>query len=123
MALINRKAVAEKILSSRPENVLILGSGWEVAYSLEDSLAAGSLASYLMESSPKTTKILNDELLAAISLWVYWKDDLEGCLRSSTHGKRLDRIGNHDVDFLCCSQLDKINVVPTQREKGVLFSS
>ena len=47
MGLLNRKAVAEKIISLKSENVLILGSGWEGSYSLEDSLAAGALASYL----------------------------------------------------------------------------
>ena len=46
MGLPNRKAIAEKIISLKRENVLILGSGWEGSYSLEDSLAAGALASY-----------------------------------------------------------------------------
>ena len=43
MGLTNRKAVAKKIISLKSENVLILGSGWEGSYSLEDSLAAGGL--------------------------------------------------------------------------------
>jgi Phosphosulfolactate phosphohydrolase and related enzymes len=50
MGLPNRKAVAEKIISLKSENVLILGSGWEGSYSLEDSLAAGALASYLKQN-------------------------------------------------------------------------
>ena len=33
MGLPNRKAVAEKIISLKSENVLILGSGWEGSYS------------------------------------------------------------------------------------------
>jgi len=37
MGLPNRKAVAEKIISLKSQNVLILGSGWEASYSLEDS--------------------------------------------------------------------------------------
>ncbi len=123
MSLINRKAVAKKLISTKSNKVLILGSGWEGAYSLEDSLAAGSLASFLLEFHSEAVHIINDELSAAIALWNKWKTNLEGCLRTSTHGQRLDRLGNHDVDFLCCSELDKINVVPTQREKGVLFSS
>ena len=40
MALPNRKAVAERIMSLNKKNLLILGSGWEGSYSLEDSLAA-----------------------------------------------------------------------------------
>ncbi len=122
MALINRRAVAEKLLLNQPEEVLILGSGWEGSYSLEDSLAAGALAELLLESSQTSCKVINDELAAAIALWSSWKNNIEGCLRKATHGQRLERIGNHDDDFLCCSELDSIRIVPTQREKGVLFS-
>ncbi len=122
MALINRRAVAERLLLKQPKDILILGSGWEGSYSLEDSLAAGSLAAFLLESSGNTCKIMNDELFAAIALWSSWKNDIEQCLRKATHGQRLERLGNHDDDFLCCSQLDSISIIPTQREQGVLFS-
>ena len=122
MALINRRAVAEKLIMNQPKEILILGSGWEGSYSLEDSLAAGSLASFLLESSGNTCQVMNDELFAAIALWSSWKNDIEQCLRKATHGQRLERLGNHDDDFLCCSELDSISVIPTQREQGVLFS-
>ncbi|AAQ00091.1 MULTISPECIES: 2-phosphosulfolactate phosphatase family protein [Prochlorococcus] len=122
MSFINRKAVAEKLISNQSKSVLILGSGWEGAYSLEDSLAAGALASFLLNKNPNSVHILNDELSAAVALWSCWENNIEGCLRNATHGKRLERLGNHDDDFTCCSELDKICVVPTQREKGVLCS-
>ncbi|WP_036902743.1 MULTISPECIES: 2-phosphosulfolactate phosphatase family protein [Prochlorococcus] len=122
MSLINRKAVADQLLSKKPEEVYLLGSGWEGSYSLEDSLAAGSLASYLLEKDSINVNILNDELNSALSLWAYWKNDLEGCLRKATHGQRLERLGNHDDDFATCSALDKIEVVPSQKEPGVLRS-
>ena len=44
MSLTNRKAVAKRIISLNKKNVLILGSGWEGSYSLEDSLAAGAVS-------------------------------------------------------------------------------
>ncbi len=122
MSLVNRQAVGEKILIDNPGEVLILGSGWEGSYSLEDSLAAGALASFLLESRLDLVQVINDELNAAIALWTFWKRDLIGCLRKSTHGQRLQRLGNHDEDFLCCSELDTIGTVPIQREKGILFS-
>ena len=65
MALTNRKAVAERIMSMNEKEVLILGSGWEGSYSLEDSLAAGALASYLNESQNTEVNLVNDELNAA----------------------------------------------------------
>ena len=50
----------------------------------------------------------------------FWKEDLEGCLREASHGKRLIGLGNHDDDFHCCAELDQLPVVPTQLQPGVL---
>jgi len=76
MGLPNRKAVAEKIISLKSENILILGSGWEGTYSLEDSLAAGALASYLEKNCDFEINVMNDELQAALALWDFWKNDI-----------------------------------------------
>ena len=116
-ALPNRRAVADRLLHDNPERVWIVGSGWEGAYSLEDSLAAGALASVLIEQGAQAH---NDEMQAALVLWDRWQTDPEACLRQATHGQRLIRIGNHDADFQCCAGLDVLNVVPTQVERGVL---
>ena len=123
MALPNRRAVAERLLSDQMLNVCILGSGWEGSYSLEDSLAAGSLASFLIENHPNSVNVLNDELTAALALWDRWKDDIEACLRIASHGKRLTGLGDHDADFKCCSSLDQLFIVPMQVEPGVLIAS
>ena len=117
VALPNRRAVAERLLQERPEQILILGSGWEGTYSLEDSLAAGALAALLEEAG---AVVANDELQAALALWRQWEHDPEGCLRTASHGQRLIGLGNHDADFSCCAALDQISVVPTQVEPGVL---
>lgn len=123
MALSNRRAVAERLLAEESNEICILGSGWEGAYSLEDSLAAGSLATFLIEKSSKSVKLLNDELIAALALWDKWKDDLESCLRIASHGKRLVGLGNHDDDFKCCAELDRLSIVPSQVQLGVLSAS
>ncbi len=123
LALPNRKAVAERLIADNPREVLILGSGWEGSYSLEDSLAAGGLAHYLQSQNIKDLKISNDELFAAISLWNSWENDLEGCLRIASHGQRLAGIGNHDDDFVCCAALDTLTIVPKQVQSGVLCAS
>ena len=119
MALTNRKAVAKRILSLKKENVLILGSGWEGSYSLEDSLAAGALATYLIDNNNKI-RILNDELQASIALWKFWENDILKCLKTATHGKRLTSLGDYEDDFKCCSELDCLDIVPTQVERGVI---
>ena len=123
MGLPNRKAVAEKIISLKSENVLILGSGWEGSYSLEDTLAAGALASYLEQNCNFEINILNDELQAALALWNFWKNDILKCLKTATHGKRLTSLGDYEDDFKCCSKLDCLDIVPAQVEKGVIRAS
>ena len=123
MSLPNRKAVAEKIISLNCENILILGSGWEGTYSLEDSLAAGALASYLINTINFEVNIANDELQAALALWHFWENDILGCLKTATHGKRLTSIGDYEDDFKCCSELDCLDIVPTQFERGVIRAS
>ncbi len=120
LSLPNKRAVAEQLLQDHPEEVWIVGSGWEGSYSLEDSLAAGALISELNDKSSSSVTIENDELSAALALWDKWGSDTEGCLRLSTHGKRLMKIGDHDEDLECCSKLDSLMVVPAQIEPGVL---
>jgi len=123
MALPNRKAVAERIMSLNKKNVLILGSGWEGSYSLEDSLAAGALASYIKYNFNNEVNISNDELQASLALWNTWKNDILGCLKTATHGKRLTSLGDYDDDLKCCSELDCLDIVPTQFERGVIRAS
>ncbi len=123
MGLPNRKAVAEKIISLNKKEVLILGSGWEGSYSLEDSLAAGALASYLKTNCKYEVKICNDELQAALSLWNVWDNDILRCLKTATHGKRLTSLGDYEDDFKCCSELDCLEIVPAQVERGVIRAS
>jgi len=119
-ALPNREAVVQRLRSKQPATLAIVGSGWEGAYSLEDSLAAGALGARLKELDPEGVVIANDELTAAIALWDQWKHNPEACLRAASHGQRLIRLGDHDADFRCCAGLDQLNVVPTQVEPGVL---
>ena len=120
MGLPNRKAVAEKIISLNFENLLILGSGWEGSYSLEDSLAAGALASYLKTNCNSEVNIANDELQAALALWYFWENDILQCLKTATHGKRLTSLGDYEDDLKCCSELDCLDIVPAQVERGVI---
>jgi len=122
MALPNRRAIAERLKNDDPKEVWIIGSGWEGSYSLEDSLAAGALASLLIDQLD-SVKVLNDEMMSSIALWKTWENDVEGCLRIASHGQRLAGIGNHDDDFACCASLDNLSVVPQQMEMGVLRSS
>lgn len=119
----NRTAVARRLIERDCERVWIVGSGWEGAYSLEDSLAAGAVASAAMElavAPHRGVRCGNDEMLAALALWQQWRHDTETCLRAASHGQRLLRLGDHDADFACCAAIDVLGIVPTQVEPGVL---
>ncbi|HJN33740.1 MAG TPA: 2-phosphosulfolactate phosphatase family protein [Prochlorococcus sp.] len=123
LALPNRRAVADHLLMDPPEQLWIVGSGWEGAYSLEDSLAAGALADLLLDAAADQAYVMNDELTAALALWQQWKQDPEACLRQASHGQRLIGLGDHDADFRCCAELDRLSVVPVQVNPGVLCAS
>jgi len=120
LSLPNRKAIADQLLKAANDEVWIVGSGWEGEYSLEDSLGAGALAAFLLDRGRDFVLLGNDEIIAAVALWEKWKTNPEDCLRSASHGKRLIRLGNHDADFKCCSQLDNLSIVPKQFELGTL---
>ncbi len=122
----NRTAVARRLVDQGCERVWIVGSGWEGAYSLEDSLAAGAVASAVFElavAPHRGATIGNDEMLAALALWQQWHHEPETCLRAASHGQRLIGLGDHSGDFACCSAVDSLSVVPQQLEPGVLRAS
>jgi 2-phosphosulfolactate phosphatase len=119
----NRTAVARRLIERDCRCVWIVGSGWEGDYSLEDSLAAGAVASAAIElavAPHRGVQCGNDEMLAALALWQQWRHDTETCLRAASHGQRLIGLGDHDADFQCCAAVDSLTVVPTQAEPGVL---
>jgi 2-phosphosulfolactate phosphatase len=122
----NRTAVARRLIERQALRVWIVGSGWEGDYSLEDSLAAGAVASAAIELAVAPhmgVRCANDEMLAALALWQQWRHDTETCLRSASHGQRLIGLGNHDADFACCAAVDSLEIVPIQAEPGVLRAS
>jgi 2-phosphosulfolactate phosphatase len=122
----NRTAVARRLLEQECSRVWIVGSGWEGDYSLEDSLAAGAVASAAIEMAVAPhigVSFGNDEMLAAQALWQQWHLDTETCLRTASHGQRLINLGDHDADFACCAAVDSLQLVPFQAEPGVLKAS
>jgi 2-phosphosulfolactate phosphatase len=123
-ALINRKAVVQHLLRHKPETVWIVGSGWEGSFSLEDTVCAGAIAHLLQKELGCSLEDLaeNDEVIGAIALYQQWQDDLLDLLRHASHGKRLLRLGG-DEDLNYCSQTDVLDVLPIQREPGVLINS
>jgi 2-phosphosulfolactate phosphatase len=120
-ALINRQAVVNYLLATQPETIWILGSGWEGSYSLEDTVCAGAIAHQLMIQGKLTLEELagNDEVVAAIALYLQWQDRLLELLQLASHGQRLLRLHCQE-DLAYCARLDTLDIVPIQKEPGVL---
>ncbi len=98
-----------------------MGSGWEGTYSLEDTVCAGAIFHGLIVATGKTFKDLagNDAAIASVSLYLQWQDQLLDLMHYASHGQRLLKLHN-EADLKYCAQLDILDVVPVQRELGVL---
>jgi 2-phosphosulfolactate phosphatase len=123
-ALVNRQRVVQQVLSLQNPTVWMVGSGWEGGYSLEDTVCAGAIVHALQQSTGTALLDLagNDEVVAATALFEQWHDRLLELLRHASHGQRLLRISDHLADLKFCAALDQLDVLPLQREPGVLVS-
>jgi 2-phosphosulfolactate phosphatase len=122
-ALVNRRRVVEYLLANRPQTLWLVASGWEGHFSLEDSVCAGAVAHSLAAGSEKGLSAMagNDELIAAIALYRQWQNRLLKLLHHASHGQRLLRLGYKD-DLQFCAQTDVLNILPVQKEPGLLIS-
>ena len=120
-AFVNLTSVVDYLAKNKPENVWIVGSGWQGSYSLEDTACAGAIAYHLLENTKLSIDDVagNDEVVAAIALYSQWKDDLLQMFKHASHGKRLIGLDCND-DLKYCSQIDTLDVLPMQQEPGVL---
>jgi 2-phosphosulfolactate phosphatase len=114
-AMINRQAVVKYLLDKQPETVWLLGSGWEGGYSLEDTACAGAIAQALFGN----VELGNDEVIAAIALYSKWQDQLLELFHHCSHGQRLLRLNGYE-DLKYCAALDTLDILPMQKEAGVL---
>ena len=123
-ALLNRHTVVEYLTQNTPETIWILGSGWEGSYSLEDTVCAGAIAESFATAMGYSLEQLagNDEVYGAIALYLQWKDKLYQLLNAASHGQRLQRLECYD-DLKYCAQTDTLDVLPIQKEPGVLIRS
>jgi 2-phosphosulfolactate phosphatase len=118
-ALINRASVVAYLLDQQPREVWMVGSGWEGSFSLEDTVCAGAIA-YDVSQHLSGDWIGNDEVLGAIALYQQWQHKLLELLQHASHGKRLLRLDGY-ADLEYCAQMDTLDVLPIQKQPGVLM--
>jgi 2-phosphosulfolactate phosphatase len=107
---INLGTVLENVLESKPKEVVLLCSGKEDRFSLEDTVCAGMMVSRLKERLTESLE-LSDSAQAGLQVYGQHQKSLLKMLNSSLHGKYLLSLGFQE-DLVYCSQVDSIPVVP-----------
>ena len=115
-SLINLDAVCNYLLKLN-KNVLLLGSGWQNKFCLEDSICAGAIAEQLLLSRCFISE--NDSSIAAKYLYLSAKDNYFGYLKASSHRKRLKKL-NLNKDIKYCLSPNQTNVVPFRKNNYLI---
>ncbi|MEG6586526.1 2-phosphosulfolactate phosphatase [Dendrosporobacter sp. 1207_IL3150] len=104
-SFVNCAAVCQK-LEQEDRDIVIICSGTEGRFSVEDTLCAGLISDRLNKVA-----VLSDTAQAAQAMYQGYKDDFENRVSESSHAKYLKRIGfDKDIDY--CLKHDILDVVP-----------
>jgi 2-phosphosulfolactate phosphatase len=104
----NLKALA-KHLKKLNEDVIILCSGNNNFFNLEDSVCAGMLISELVGESKKNE--LTDASISAMALFKSFGKNIFKMLADTDHGRLLIKNG-FEEDLKACAELDSSGVIP-----------
>ncbi len=125
-SFVNLSATIEALFSLpniQQENVVIICSGREKEFCLEDSTCAGMMITRIQERVPDAT--LNDAALGSLSVYAQYGKDIYKTLRTSEHGMHLAELGFED-DIKVAAEIDSMPLVPvleqTAIKKRLIFS-
>jgi 2-phosphosulfolactate phosphatase len=118
--LVNMSALAERI-AELEQDVIIVCSGLEGGFSIEDTLTGGMLIDRLAVAHEKTLT-LNDAASLARLLYQENELDIRGAIRRGEHGRFLAGIGfDGDVDL--ATEVDSMPVVPLLRDGRLVLDN
>lgn len=113
----NISALTKKLIE-KPQDTVILCSGWKQDCSLEDTLFAGALSRRLISSGLYDTH--NDATFMAMELYGLAQDDLYAYCRHASHMQRLLNFGcDHDIRYAL--QMDTVDLVPYLTNDNILY--
>lgn len=115
-ALINLDAITEYLID-QPDDVLLLASGWQGKFNLEDSICAGAITEALLDSG----KYMSDEdsTIAALFLFKKARDNYFGFLKASSHRRRLRNLNlNEDIKY--CLTPNQTRVIPVYQDGALV---
>jgi 2-phosphosulfolactate phosphatase len=118
-AFLNRAAVADWLAAQRGDS-LIVCSGYEGIFSLEDAVCAGAVVERAFSRNAPPT--LGDGAKACLVLWERFGADLSTLLRESGWGRHIVGIGL-EADLDVCARLDVTDVVPVMVEGRIVLET
>ena len=111
-SFLNLDAISNYLIELN-KSVLILGSGWENKFCLEDSICAGAISEQLLKTNK--FKCNNDSTIAAKYLFLSAKSNYFGYLKASSHRKRLKKLNlNEDIKY--CLTPNQTDVIPVRED-------
>lgn len=111
-SLLNLDALCQW-LEKQNKNTLCLCSGWQNKFNLEDTICAGAISEYLINTGKFTSD--EDSSIAAKYLYLSAKDNYFGYLKSSSHRRRLRNLNlNEDIKF--CLTPNSSKAIPILHE-------
>jgi len=116
-AFLNRSAVGSWLVA-RGTNSLIVCSGYEGVFSLEDAVCAGAIVDGA--TSVATGLVLGDGAQACRVLWERFGADLLRLLPETDWGQRILAMGL-GPDIEVCARVDVTDVVPTMEGDRITF--
>ena len=118
-AFLNRSAVGDWVVA-RGVDSLIVCSGYEGGFSLEDAVCAGAIVERTVQLA--TGLILGDGARACQVLWERFGSDLVRLFRETDWGRRMLALG-FEADLAVCARVDVTDVVPTMEEGRITLES
>ena len=111
-SFLNLQALCEW-LEKQDKNVLCLCSGWQDKFNLEDTICAGAISDYLLNTGKFTSD--EDSSIAAKYLYLSAMDNYFGFLKSSSHRRRLKNLNlNEDIKY--CLTPNQSQVIPILKD-------
>ena len=111
-SFLNLDAISNYLIELN-KSVLILGSGWENKFCLEDSICAGAISEKLLKTNKFESN--NDSTIAAKYLFISAKSNYFGYLKASSHRKRLKKLNlNEDIKY--CLTPNQTDVIPVRED-------
>ena len=117
-SLLNLRAVVEELVRMEAEPVMIC-SGRDKHFALEDAACAGLMATRLMEARPGEWE-LNDGALAALALAREFPP-VEEMFETTAAGKAVRGAGMGE-DLAFCARVDTLDIVPVLHERTITLN-